>query len=143
MRGQEVTQGQEMTGEQALQEHGGQEMQAQQKGEEEEEKEDGEEEDGIQQVATVTAAALSTVAISGMNEEEDQEEEEEKEEEECSVCRNVIESDDSDNLAGPYLACVHRYHAFCLHFWVEKCRSKCIEATCPYCRSPLPEMEGV
>ena len=59
------------------------------------------------------------------------------------MCLNVIESDDSDKSAGRPLACGHRYHAFCLRFWVKKCRSKCIEATCPYCRAPLPEIVGV
>jgi hypothetical protein len=69
--------------------------------------------------------------------------EEEEEKSECSVCLNVIESDDARNPAGPPLLCGHRYHAFCLLFCVERCTSKCIEPTCPYCRSPLQEVEGV
>jgi len=48
------------------------------------------------------------------------------------VCLNAIESVDANNPAGPpLLVCGHRYHAFCLNFWVEKCRSKCIEAVLP------------
>ena len=69
-------------------------------------------------------------------------EEEEEEEEECSVCLNAIEGKGSDNPAGPPLVCGHRYHAFCLHFWVERCTSKCIEPTYPYCRAPLLEMKS-
>lgn len=45
--------------------------------------------------------------------------EEEEEEDECTVCLNVIESDDASNPAGPPLPCGHRCHAFCLDF----CRS--------------------
>jgi hypothetical protein len=148
-RGEEVTQRQEGDGEQALQEQGEHAKQAQQEQqkekEQQKEEQKGEEEEkgggkgGIQRVVTGTTAALSAVAISGTKEEEE-EEEEENQEEECSVCLNVIESDDADHPVGPPLLCGHRYHAFCLSFWVEKCRSKCIEATCPYCRSPLPEM---
>jgi hypothetical protein len=52
---------------------------------------------------------------------------------------NVIDASGIDNPAGPMLAC---RHAFCMHFWVERCASKCIEATCPYCRSPLQEVES-
>jgi hypothetical protein len=63
---------------------------------------------------------------------------EDEEEDECSVCLNVIESGDANNPAGPPLLCGHRY-AFCLHFWVERCTSKCIEPTCSYCRSPSQE----
>ena len=66
----------------------------------------------------------------------------EGEEEECSVCLTAIESDDVDNPAGPPLVCGHRYHVFCLNFWVERCMSKCIEPACPYCGSPLEEMES-
>ena len=29
------------------------------------------------------------------------------------------------------------------HFWVERCTIKCIEPTCPYCRSPLQEMGSI
>jgi len=58
------------------------------------------------------------------------------------MCLNAIGSGDTDNPAGPPLRYGHRYHAFCLHFWVETCTSKCIEPTCPYCRAPLPEMES-
>ena len=71
------------------------------------------------------------------------EEKEQEQEDECSVCLNAIESDDDDNPAGPPLMCRHRYHAFGLRFWVERCTSKCIEPTCPYCRSPLHEMESI
>lgn len=66
----------------------------------------------------------------------------EEEEKECSVCLNVINSSDAGNLVGPALMCGHRYHAFGLQFWVEKCTSKCIEPTCPYCRSSLQEMKN-
>jgi len=103
----------------------------------EKEKEGGGEEGGLQQVVMVTAAAFSVMTFSGTDGQKDQE----GEEEECSVYLNVIESDDVDSLAGPPLVCGHCYYAFCLHFWVERCRSKCIEATCPYCRSPLPDGE--
>lgn len=86
----------------------------------------------------VAAAALAAMSV----EEEKGKEGEEEEEEECSVCLNAIDDDDSGNLAGPPLPCGHRYHAYCLRFWVERCTVKCIEATCPYCRSPLPEIES-
>lgn len=79
-----------------------------------------------------TVAVLSAMDLGGKKEEE--------EEEECSVCLNALQSNDADNPAGPPLKCGHRYHAFCLHFWVERCSMKCIEATCPYCRAPLQEM---
>ena len=52
------------------------------------------------------------------------------------VCLTAIDGNDVDNPAGPPLVCGHRYHAFCLHFWVERCMSKCMEPTCPYCRAP-------
>jgi len=113
-----------------------QEDQAQQE-EEEEEEEEGHEEENSQQDVT----ALSAMAISGM-EGQDQQEQEEEEEDECSVCLNAIESNDAANPAGPPLVCGHRYHAFCLHFWVERCTLKCIEPTCPYCRSPLQELDS-
>lgn len=77
-----------------------------------------------------------------MVDEKGQEEEEEEKGEECSVCLNAIEIDDADNPAGRPLLCGHRYHAFCLNFSVEKCTSKCIEPTCPYCRAPVQEMES-
>jgi len=81
------------------------------------------------------------MAAMGLEETKDQqEEEEEKEEEECSVCLNAIASNDAANPAGPPLLCGHRYHASCLQYWVERCTLKCIEPTCPYCRSPLQEM---
>ena len=59
------------------------------------------------------AAALGAMGLSGTNGQEGGEEE-------CSVCLNVLDGDD----AGPPLVCGHRYHAFCLHFWVERCTSK-------------------
>ena len=83
------------------------------------------------------AAALAMMPVTETNRHEVEEEEEK----ECSVCLNILDGDDAENPAGPPLMCGHRYHAFCLHFWVERCRSKCIEATCPYCRAPLREME--
>lgn len=83
------------------------------------------------------AAAAVAMAMMAVGETERQEEEE------CSVCLNAIDSPDTNNPAGPPSVCRHRYHVFCLHFWVERCARKCIEATCPYSRAPLPEMEGV
>lgn len=81
-------------------------------------------------------AALAVMVVTETKEQEVDDEEEE-EEEECSVCLNAIDNDDADYPGGPPLLCGHRYHAFCLHFWVEKCISKCIEPTCPYCRAPV------
>lgn len=105
--------------------------------------EEGQAEDRNQPDVTAAAAALSCMALRGTKGRQDEEEEdaEEEEEDECSVCLNAIDSNDADNPAGPPLVCRHRYHAFCLHSWVERCASKCIESTCPYCRSPLQEME--
>jgi hypothetical protein len=91
----------------------------------------------------VTAAteALAAMALGAKKEEEGEAEEEgEDEEDECLVCLTVIDSGDAKNPAGSPLLCAHRYHAFCLQFWVEKCTSKCIEPTCPYCRAPVQEM---
>ena len=99
--------------------------------------------EGSQQAMTAAAAAFSAMAVSGTEGLEEQEEDEEGEDE-CSVCLNVIDSnEDAANPAGPALLCGHRYHAFCLQFWVEKCTSKCIEPTCPYCRSPLQEVGSI
>ena len=80
-------------------------------------------------------ATLSALDLRGKKEQE----EEEEGEGECSVC---LKGNDVDDPEGPPLVCGHRSHAFCLHFWVEKCTTKCIEPTCPYCRSPLQEMGG-
>lgn len=104
---------------------------------EEQEEEKEQEEVNSQEAMAAAAAALAAMAVS---EGKGQEEGEEEEEDECSLCLNDIDSNDAENPAGPSLVCGHRYHAFCLHFWVEKCASKCIEATCPYCRAPLQEM---
>jgi hypothetical protein len=124
------------------QEQGGQGQQAQQQEEEQEEEEDdGQSGDGKDGEQAVAAAAAAAMAVMGLGETKDQQEEEEEEEAECSVCLNAIEGSDAANPAGPPLVCGHRYHAFCLRFWVERCTLKCIEPTCPYCRSPLQEME--
>jgi hypothetical protein len=88
-----------------------------------------------------TAAALSVITVSGVGAQGGEEGEEDKDE--CSVYLNTIDNEDADNPAGPALLCGHRYHAVCLRFWVERCASKCIEPTCPYCRSPLQEMESI
>ena len=86
---------------------------------------------------TAVAAALSAMAVSGT---EGLEEEEEEEEDECSVCLNAIDSNDNAaNPAGPALRCGHRYHTFCLQFWVEKCSSKCIEPPLPVAVAGLGE----
>ena len=101
--------------------------------EEEGDEEGAQGKEGDEETVTAAAAALAAMVVgeaSGVQEEEE-------EEDECSVCLNAIEGSDSDNPAGPDLACGHRYHAFCLRFWVERCMSKCIEPTCPYCRAPL------
>jgi len=98
-------------------------------------------EDGNPPDVTAAAAALSAMAVSGVGGQVEEKEQEQGDE--CSVCLNAIESDDADNPADPPLMCGHRYHAFCLRFWVERCTSKCIEPTCPYCRSPLHEMESI
>lgn len=87
----------------------------------------------------MTTATAALVAMN-VDEKNGEVKKEEGEEEECSVCLNAIEIDDSDNPVGPPLVCGHRYHAFCLHFWVERCTMNCIEPTCPYCRLPLQEM---
>jgi len=84
---------------------------------------------------------LAAMALGGKEKKEEGEVAEE-EGDECSVCFNAIDDNDNDNPAGLPLMCGHRYHAFCLHFWVERCTIKCIEPTCPYCRSPLQEMES-
>ena len=108
VRGEEVKEGQEEQMAPAQQEE-------EQAGHEEQEEKEAEEKDeAIQQAVTAVAAVVAAMAVS----------EEEEEEEECSVCLNVIESDDANNPAGPPLVCGHLYHAFCLNFWVEKCRSK-------------------
>jgi len=106
------------------------------------EKEHGEDEGrdevgGRTQQAVV--AAIAAMAV-GEKKGEAAKEEEEEEGEKCAVCLNTIDSDDVDNPAGPPLTCSHRYHAFCLHFWVKRCASKSIEPTCPYCRAPVQEM---
>jgi len=101
-----------------------------QEGDQEQVEEEVEEkEEGVKEIVTSAVAGSSAMAVS-------------EQEEECSVCLNAIESDDANNPAGPPLVCGHRYHAFCLNFWVEKCRSKCIEATCPHCRAPVQEVES-
>jgi len=91
---------------------------------------------------TAAAEALAAMAVGAKKGEDGKEVEGEEEEEgdECSVCLTVIDSGDAKNPAGPPLLCEHRYHAFCLQFGVEKCTSKCIEPTCPYCRAPVQEM---
>jgi len=127
----EVTQGQGENGQQAQEVQRKEQEQEEQEQEEEvkdEAVEEGEEGDNQQAVT----AALAAMAVGETNGQE--------EEEECSVCLNAIDGGNDDNPAGPALVCEHRYHAFCLHSWVEKCASKCIEATCPYCRAPLGEM---
>jgi hypothetical protein len=107
--------------------------------EEEQQEKEREEVEGesIEEAVTATAA-LSALDLGGKKGQE----EEEEEEEECLVCLNGMKGNDVDNPANPPLVCGHRYHAFCLHFWVKKCTSKCTDPTCPYCRSPLQEMGG-
>lgn len=121
-------------------EGGATETQGQQEQEQEgeERKDAGEEKEGEGEGATQQAAAILTAGMAALGVGR----QEEEGEDECSVCFNVIESDDAHNPAGPPLLCGHRYHAFCLHFWVERCASKCIEPTCPYCRSPLQKFKG-
>lgn len=85
---------------------------------------------------------MGAMSLGGKEKEVEEEEAEEEKEDECSVCLNVIDGNDDANPAGPLLMCGHRHHAFCLHYWVEMCTSKCIEPTCPYCRSPLQEIES-
>jgi hypothetical protein len=114
------------------------EQQQKEQADEEEEESETENEQSDKQAVTAAATALATMAVT---ESKEKKVEEEEEEEECLMCLNEIDSKDTDNPAGPALVCGHRYHAFCLHFWAEKCASKCIEATCPYCRAPLGEME--
>ena len=123
--GGEVTQWQEEEGKEAQQE---QEQVEEGKGDErgKVEEEDGEE-GGAGSGVIIATAALAAMAV-GANKGEgggEAAEEEEEEEDECSVCLNAIHSGDADNPAGPPLICGHRYHSFCLHFWVEKCTSKC------------------
>ena len=89
-----------------------------------------------QHVAMPVAGALAAMTLA---EEQHEKETEEEEGDECSVCLNPIKSSDVNQPVGPLLACGHRYHAFRLQFWVEKCTSKCIEPTCPYCRSSVRE----
>jgi hypothetical protein len=103
-----------------------------------------EEEDssGNQHPVTAVTEDLKAMALGERKKEVEKEEEEEEEEEECSVCLVAIESDDVDNPAGPPLVCGHRYHALCLQVWVEKCASRCIAPTCPYCRSPLQDLNS-
>lgn len=88
-------------------------------------------------------AAEAAMAAMNMGKNKGEKDGQEGEEIECSVCLNAIEEDDAANPAGPPLKCGHQYHAFCLNFWVERCASKCIEPTCPYCRAPLQEVEGI
>ena len=119
--GGEVAEGQGEIGERAQLNEGHQEVEQ----EEDEEEETNADLQGVP--ATVVSLAAMTVGEK-KEEREGEEEEEEEEEEECSVCLNAIHSGDVDNPAGPPL------------IWVEKCTSKCIEATCPYCRAPLQEL---
>jgi len=126
--GGEVAAGQQEQGQQAQQE-----LQEEQEQEQEGKEENGEE----NQHAVMAAAGMSAM---GVDETKDQQDEEEEEEGECSVGLNAIESNDAANPAGPPLVCGHRYHATFLHYWVERSTVKCIEPTCPYCRSPLQEM---
>jgi len=139
--GGEVAAGQQEQGQEQQQQQA-QEEQEEELQEEQEQEQEGKEENcgDTQEAVTAAAVALSAMIVSGAKGQ--QEEDEEEDEDECSVCLNAIESNDADNPAGPPLACGHRYHAFCLHFWAERCRLKCIEPTCPYCRSPLQEMES-
>jgi len=58
------------------------------------------------------------------------------------VCLDVIDRNDATNPAGPPLLCGHLYHEHCLGFGMERCLSKCIEPTCPYCRAPSQEVES-
>jgi hypothetical protein len=120
--------------------------QAPQGEQENEEEEEGEEENkgtvkaNSEQTMATAAAALAAMDVSEKKGEEEVEGQEEEEDDECSVCLNAIESNDTKNPAGPPLVCGHRYHAFCLQFWVERCTNKCIEPTCPYCRAPVQEI---
>lgn len=79
--------------------------------EQEDEKQEVEHEEEDQHAVTATAALSETKGRGKKEEEED---------DECSVCLNAIESGDVGNPADPPLMCGHRYHAFCLHFWVER-----------------------
>lgn len=108
-RGEEVRQGRDGIGMEPRQEEHGEER--------EQENQENQEGNNDEQAVLVAAAALAAMAVGGTEGQE----EEDEEEEECSVRLNAIEGDDTSNPAGPPLPCGHRYHAFCLHFWDEKC----------------------
>jgi len=78
-------------------------------------------------------AALVVLAMGKGLKEEGEEEKEEK----CAVCFYGMDSTDSDNPVNSPVVCGHLYHASCLQEWVNICGRKCIEPTCPTCRSPL------
>jgi len=111
MQGQAAAKEQKTEGQEEEQEQES-EKQAEDRMIEEEEIEEG----GDQQV--VVAAA--TMAALSLGEKKGQE----KQEDECSVCLKVIDESDTDDPPDPALVCGHRYHAFCLHFWVERYASK-------------------
>jgi tetratricopeptide (TPR) repeat protein len=106
----------------------------------EDEKEEGlrgeeKEEQGKAEETVVMEDALKGLTVQDEDEKE-KEEEEEVEEEECSVCLCALGEGGG---RGPELLCGHSYHLSCLTFWKEKCVSKAIEPTCPYCRAPIQE----
>lgn len=123
MRGEADAKGDNEDGRQSPQEE-----QEKEQEEQEEEKKEGVVKGGSEQAVAAAAAALAAMTRRLARRRGN------------SVCLNTIKSDNAEKLAGPPLVCGHRYHAFCLHFWVERCESKCIESTCPYCRAPLQEM---
>jgi hypothetical protein len=105
---------------------------------EKEERVQGEEEEQEQdeQAGQTEETAMVENALKGLTVQVADEKEEEEEEEECSVCLCALGEGGG---RGPELLCGHSYHLSCLTFWKEKCISKAIEPTCPYCRAPIQE----
>lgn len=63
--------------------------------------------------------------------------EEEEEPTECAICLLDLQEDDDDQEEATVLACGHPFHSACVTLWVNNCRSKSLDATCPICRAAI------
>jgi len=84
------------------------------------------------------AVALKQLTVEG-GEGSDKEEVEKKEEEKedtCPMCLLGYDEDDDEDITVT-LSCSHRFHVICLDCWKEKCLSRGVLITCPYCRQVL------
>lgn len=66
------------------------------------------------------------------------EEEEPQEELDCPICLMLLE----ESGVGPQRVrtlpnCLHAFHEVCMDRWLDKCRSKELQLTCPTCRGPI------